>query len=118
MTITPGSYDLTIYQGTTFNEVFTWTDVNNVPINITGYTAALMVRSSIVDSVAFITLTTANGGITINGSAGTITLSMLPAATAALTQISGIYDLNLTSPAGVVSRILEGLVFISAGVTR
>ena len=118
MTITPGNYDITIYQGSTFSQLFTWQDQNNALVNLIGYTARMMARAS-VDSVSpFITLTTENSGIALGGAAGTITLSMSAAQTAALVAQSGIYDLEVVSGSGQVTRLLEGNLMVSAEVTR
>ena len=118
MTISPGTYDITIYQGTTFNQQFTWKDQNNALVNLTGYTARMMARAGIDSSTPFITLTTANGGISLGGAAGTITLLMSDASTSALVNGKGVYDLEVINGSGTVTRLLQGNIFISAEVTR
>ena len=118
MTTSPGNYDFTIYQGATFSRVLTWKDENNVAINVTGYTARMQLRESQDAAAAFITLTTENGGIALGGAAGTITLSISAANTAAITETSGVYDLELVSAGGIVTRLLAGEVLISKEVTR
>ena len=118
MTTKPGDYDFTIYQGATFARVITWKDEADALIDLTGYTARMHVRESVDADTAFITLTTENGGITLGGAAGSITLSISAATTAALTQTSGIYDLEMISGGGVVTRLLQGAVIISKEVTR
>jgi hypothetical protein len=66
-----------------------------------------------------LTLTTENAGITLGGAAGTITLSATATVTAALTApFSGVYDLELVSGGGVVTRLLEGVATVSPEVTR
>lgn len=118
MTITPGNYDITVYQGGTFSQQFTWRDQNNAPVNLTGYTARMMARASVDSASPFVTLTTENGGIALGGAAGTITLAMSAAQTAALAAQNGVYDLELVSGSGAVSRLLAGNLFVSAEVTR
>ena len=117
MTFSPGNYDITIYQGATFSQVLTWKDGNDALVNLTGYTARMMARTSVDGATPFLTLTTENGGIALGGAAGTITLSVNAAGTAALTQ-SGVYDLELVSTSGLVTRLLQGSLFISREVTR
>ena len=113
------SYDLEIQQGATLSLVATWKDSGGTAINLTGYTARMNVRETYSSSSAFLTLTTENGGITLGGSAGTITLSASATTTAALTApFSGVYDLELVSGGGVVTRLLEGVATISPEVTR
>ena len=118
MTIRPGKYDLFILQGATLSAQFIWTDEEDALINLTGYTARLKAREGIDSTNAFLDLTTENGGITLGGAAGTITLNMTAAATAALTTQIGFYDLELISGASFVTRLLQGRIIISREVTR
>lgn len=113
------SYNLEINQGATLALVATWKDSAGTAVNLTGYTARLNVRETYASASAILTLTTENGGITLGGSAGTITLSASATTTAALTApFSGVYDLELVSGGGVVTRLLEGVATVSPEVTR
>ena len=78
----------------------------------------MMLRDAVESTSPFLTLTTENGGIALGGSAGTITLTISAAATAALTAASGCYDLELVSGSGLVTRLLQGRVVVSREVTR
>lgn len=112
-------YDLEIKQGATLALVATWKDNSGTAINLTGYTARLAVRESYSSTSTILSLTTSNGGISLGGSAGTITLSASATTTAALTApFSGVYDLELISGGGVVTRLLEGAATVSPEVTR
>lgn len=117
MTITPGIYDITIYQGASFAQTLTWQDENGAPVNLTTYTARLMARSSVDATDAFITLTTENAGITLGGAAGTIALSLTAAQTSVLEKTSGVYDLELVVGTQVI-RLLQGNLLVSREVTR
>ena len=56
---------------------------------------------------------------TITGNAnGEITLSMTAANTANLTPGRQVFDLLITSPSSVKTRVIEGIVVISPGVTQ
>ena len=56
---------------------------------------------------------------TITGNAnGEITLSMTAANTANLTPGRSVFDLLITSPVGVKTRVIEGVIVISPGVTK
>ena len=113
------SYNLEIQQGATLALVATWKDSAGTAVDLTGYTARMNVRETYASSTAILTLTTANSGITLGGATGTITLAATAAATAALTApFSGVYDLELVSSAGVVTRLLEGVATVSPEVTR
>lgn len=118
MTTTPGQYDFTIYQGATFARTLTWKDENDTAINVTGFTARMQIRTSQDAESPFITLTTENGGITLGGTSGTIALTISAASTSAITETSGVYDLELVSGTGIVTRLLSGEVLISKEITR
>lgn len=113
-----GFYDFYIEQGATFNQPLVWKDSAGVAVNVTGYTARMQIRKTVSSSDVILALTTANGRITVGGSNGLITLLVSATDTAALTTFCGVYDLEVISPTGVVTRLLEGQVEISKEVTR
>lgn len=118
MTITPGNFNFIIYAGRTLDILLTWADQNNSPINLTGYTAQLEARYNLTDSSPFITLTTSNGGIILGDAAGTITIFMSPGATSSLIAGEGVYDLEMTSPAGQQDSLIQGIVTVQEMPTR
>jgi hypothetical protein len=111
-----GSYNFTIEQGATFNLLMTWR-IDNVPVNLTGYTARLQARIDVDETETILSLTT-GAGITLGGAAGTITLDQTATQTALLPKGEYVYDLELQSSGGVVTRLLQGELNISAEVTR
>ena len=117
MTITPGNYDITIYQGTTFSTILAWKDETNTLVDLTGYTARLQMRENYNSSTPFLNLTTENGGIVLGGVLGTITLLASAASTAALEALEGVYDLEMINGSTVI-RLLQGSVSVSREVTR
>jgi len=117
----PGKTNLKIYKGATFRHVFIWKDGDEVPLNITGYTARMQVRKKIDDVATLLELTTENGGITITPLEGKIALYVSAEATAALTWVDGVYDLEMIIQIdGVddVTRLVEGKVTVFKEVTR
>ena len=54
----------------------------------------------------------------MGGNAGTITLAVSATDTAALTASDGVFDLEITSGAGVVTRLIEGTYSIRRNITR
>lgn len=113
-----GFYDIYIEQGATYNQPLVWNDSNGSPVNLTGYTARMQIRKTISSVDPIITLTTENGRITLGGSNGTITLLISAADTALLSVCSGVYDLEVISQTGIVTRLLQGGVSIDKEVTR
>jgi hypothetical protein len=111
-----GIYDINCPQGVTYTETFTY-KIDNVAVNLTGYSAAMQVRRAYDSATPLISLTSGSG-ITLGGSAGTITLLIAYAATAAFEAGQYIYDLELTSASGIKDRILQGTFTVSAEVTR
>jgi len=116
-------HDLVIEQGATWSQAVIWkTGSPATAVNLTGYSARAQLRSSISASTAALSLTTENGRIALTtGSglnAGTITLSITATDTAALAAGRYVYDLELVSGGGQVTRLMEGVVTVSAEVTR
>jgi hypothetical protein len=113
-----GIYNLTIEQGDTLSLTFTYYDGSNNLVDLTSYTARSQGRLEYSSSSSVFDLTTENGGITLGGVNGTITLSMTAAATAALSIAKGVWDLELISGAGVVDKLLRGRFEIQPEVTK
>jgi hypothetical protein len=113
-----GIYNIVADQGATLSRVITWRDSAKTPYNITGYTARMHVRSTVESSSTVLELTTENGRISLGGSTGQVTLAVTAAVMAAVTADKYVYDLELISPAGVVSRLVQGNFAVRAEVTR
>jgi hypothetical protein len=94
----------------------TW-KIDNVAVNLTGYTARLQARVDVEDTETVLSLTTGSG-ITLGGALGTISLDRTATQTAVLPTGEFVYDLELQSGAGVVTRLVQGQLTISAEVTR
>jgi hypothetical protein len=114
--INPGTYNIVCPQGATFDSTFTLT-VGGTAQNLTGYTSAMQVRESAGAATTLLNLTTANGGITLDGTAGTILVTIASTATAALTNGSYSYDLELYS-GSITTRLLQGSFNVTGEVTR
>lgn len=104
-------------QGATFSKTIRWTD-EGAPVPLTGYTAAMQVKTTYGATTAVATLTTENGGITISGAAGEIMLYLSPTATSAIPAGTYVYDIELTAPVTLQkTRLLEGPFVVSPEVT-
>ena len=86
------------------------------PHDLTGYTARMAIKNKVGGTV-LLSLTTENDGIVINDSAKTITLNIDATDTAALTWTTGVYDLEMISPTGVVTSLMTGSVAVTKEVT-
>jgi hypothetical protein len=104
---------LLIEQGATFSTVVNVVDSAGAAVNLSGYSASSQMRKSYyATSYTIITPT-------ITGNAnGEITLSMTAANTANLTPGRQVFDLLITSPNGTKTRVIEGIVVVSPGVTQ
>lgn len=114
-----GIYNIIIEQGADFTLPLTWRDGNNVVVNVTGYSARMQIRESYDAEDTIISLTSnIGGGITLGGAAGTISIYISAADTAKMPNVSAVYDLEMVSVAGAVTRLVQGDVYISREVTR
>jgi len=113
-----GTYHITCDQGATLKRTLTWTNQARVAYNLTGYTARMQVRETATASSIILELTTANNRITLGGTAGTINILVAANVTAALTPGLYVYDLELVSGGGEVTRLIEGNFKVKAEVTR
>jgi hypothetical protein len=97
MTALPGKYNINARQGTPLHRIFTYTDDEDVPINIDGYTAFMPVRTR--SGKFLFELDTSDNGITIDGPSGTIEISVNATLMRDQPAITAFYDLVLV-PAG------------------
>jgi hypothetical protein len=114
--MTAGTYNIVAEQGSTFTLQFT-IDTDGTPWNLTSYTAAMQVRPFVESTTKILDLTSSNG-ITLGGSNGTVTVSVSAAGMTAAAAGRHVYDLELTSPGGVVTKIIAGAFIIQPEVTR
>lgn len=113
----PGKYNMVCPQGSTFVQELTYS-VNDVPVDLTGYSVSMQVREKHSSKIAVAEATSiGGGGIEILGG-GMIRITMEAVFTATLAAKDYVYDIELTTPAGVVNRILEGKFIVTPEVTR
>ena len=114
--MTPGKVNFLCPQGSTFNRRLTY-KINDVPVNLNGYTSRLQVRETHYAQDTIVALTSGNG-ITLGGSAGTIDVLMTASATALFDAGNFVYDLELESTDGTINRLIEGSFIVTPEVTR
>jgi hypothetical protein len=112
-----GIYNITADRGATFTRTITLLEQNGTPQNLTGYTAKMDVRETYDSNAVALQLSTTNNRITIDGTNGKISLNVA-ADNMALAPFQYVYDLEVTSSAGVVDRVVMGTFTVRPEVTR
>lgn len=112
-----GKYKIVCEKGSTFDLQIQWKDSAGVVIPVIGYTAKLQVRTDKSSDIVVVEMSTTNSRITLHAE-GIIKLNMSATVTDVITPMNYIYDLELTSSTGVVTRLLEGQFLVEDGVTR
>ena len=114
----PGRYNITVYQGTTFALSPQWL-INNLAVNLTGYSAIFQVRQFVDSPTALTTASTANGKIILEPALGKLNILIQSTETATFPTGNYLYDLNLTAPDGItVYKILNGNFTVSPSVVH
>lgn len=117
-------HDLITDQGSTVHQVFTLKNSARTVIPLTGYTARMQLRQwdrSTRDPALVVVAeyTTENGYLTVDGTAGTVTLLIPPADMATLEPKSYVYDIEVeTENNGDTTRIIQGKFIVRAEVTK
>ncbi len=88
------------------------------PQSLASYTARMQIRPTAADTATPLVSLTDSSGITLSDAAKTITITITAAVTAALTATAAVYDLELVSPTGVVTKLIQGNVTIASEVTK
>lgn len=128
-----GKYNFTIEQGTTVDFEIQYKDSNNNPVDLTGYSGRMMIRSNFADNSpsTYLTLSSSRNadgtGLNFSGSRGTkpptsgsIGIYIASCTSSALTFTTARYDLEIYSgsnPCPYTVRLLEGQVNLSKQVT-
>ena len=125
-----GNYSFTIEQGTTVNFEIQYTDSESNPIDLTGYSGKMQIRSNFANDqpITYATLSSSlapdGTGLNFSGSAGTnppssgsIGIYISAASSSAFTFTKAKYDLEITS-GSTVTRLLQGVVTLSKEVTQ
>lgn len=112
---------ITIYQGETFPlPVQYLQEDEETPVNLTGYTAKMQIRTSATETDPLVDLSSDEGEITIDTTTGTVTATISAEKTAALPAgFKGRYDLFIFAPGATVAEVLVfGPVAVQARITQ
>jgi hypothetical protein len=117
--MTAANNNFVIDQGANWFVTVVYKNSAGVAIDLTGYTTALQIRDTYADTTTDLSLTSPSGGITITGATGTLAIRATAAQTGALDDSAKYdYDLEITSPSGVVTRLIQGVASVSSQITR
>lgn len=112
--------------GSTFVIDITYTDSTGTPINLTGYTARMMARTSYPELLPVIDISTtpnAQGAIVITPLTGRIVATVEATATDGLVlpeyaPYRFVYDLEIEDSGGIVTPLIKGQWLVTPEVTR
>lgn len=113
-----GTYNFAAEQGATLERTITYTDSANAIVNLTGYIGRMQIRSAVESSSIILELTTANSRIVMGGALGTISIYVDAATMSSIPAGNYVYDLEIVSSGGKVTRLIEGRFVVKAEVTR
>lgn len=87
------------------------------PQSLAGYSARMQIKDRVGGSVLLALTSGVGGGISLDDAGKVIEITISAEQSEGFTWASGVYDLELVSPGGVVTALLEGAVVVSAEVT-
>lgn len=124
MTALAATYGFTADKGATFIQSIVWLDPDNEPIDLSGYTASMVIREKTTASQVVLTLTIDNGRISFGGTAGgdegdngEIILN-ISAADMDIAAGQYTYTLEVVSGSGEVTRLLMGAFVVRPDTYR
>lgn len=117
----PVEYPITVFQGKTKEFIVTWTDENDDPVSLAGYSARMQIRDKPGGSNLYVSLTSdVDGGLILEpgGATGDVHVRITATETAGIPK-TGFYDLELVKNADPddVVGLLYGKVTLVKQVT-
>jgi hypothetical protein len=108
-----GFAEITVEQGADYTTTINVNDATGAAQNLSSYTAAAQLRKSYYSTSATNFIVSVSSPLN-----GEITMGLTSANTANLTPGRYVYDLVMTSPQNVKTRIVEGIATVLPSVTR
>lgn len=106
--------NLSIDQGATFSSDITVKDINGNVFDLTGYTAVAKLAKGYSSTR---TRTVMGTSFATDRTTGVLTISLTANQTAALDPERYVYDVEITSSTGTVTRVLEGIITVRPEVS-
>tara|TARA_B100001094_G_scaffold55650_1_gene51149 strand:- start:3334 stop:3681 length:348 start_codon:yes stop_codon:yes gene_type:complete len=108
--------NIQIDQSTDFSQVFTLEDgTSNSVLNLTNYTFKSQMRKHPAATSGVTTFTSSVYGAAANGQ---VKIGLTTSQTVNLKDGRYVYDVIMTDNAGIMSRVVEGMVQVRAGATK
>lgn len=121
-------HDLYIEQGATYRRRLVFREADELdengevvpgqPIDLSGYSARMQVRRTQQGAVAIALNSTLDGGLHIDGPLGQIDIHMTDEQTDVLTPKTALYDIEIESPTGDVTRLMQGKITVDPNITQ
>jgi hypothetical protein len=105
--------NLFVDAGTDYSTIITVAATNGQPLNLTGYSVASQMRKSYSSSTVY------NFTSSLYDAAnGKVRLQLSNTQSSAIPAGRWLYDVEITSPSGTKTRVVEGIVTVTPEITR
>jgi hypothetical protein len=102
-----------IDQGADYSNIITVGSSSGAPLNLTGYSVASQIRKSFSSSISY------NFTASIfSASEGKVRLQLSASGSGAIPPGRYLYDVEITSPSGTKTRVVEGIVTVNPEITQ
>lgn len=102
-----------IDQGANYSNIVTVSGTNGSALDLTGYTVASQMRKSYTSSTAY-----SLNATVYNAAAGQVRMTLSAAQSEAITPGRYLYDLEIASPSGSKTRVVEGVATVTPQITQ
>lgn len=109
---------LKVVRGQYLNQRLEWQNGNEVPLPMTGYTARMHIRESLLSGTTVLELETGGSGLSIDEPNGFLDIDITKLQSADFPKISLVWDIELTPPSGESFIWVEGDMTVADAVTR
>lgn len=105
--------NLYVDAGSTYSNIITVGSTSGSPLNLTGYTVKSQMRKSYSSSTAYDFTSSIYDAVT-----GKIRLQLTDLQSQAIPAGRWLYDVEITSPSGTKTRVVEGIVTVNPQITQ
>ena len=105
--------NLFVDAGADYSTIITVAATNGQPLNLTGYSVASQMRKSYSSSTVYNFTTSV-----YDASQGKVRLQLNNSQSSAIPAGRWLYEVDITSPSGTQTRVLEGIVTVTPEITR